>query len=388
MNLFNTTILVSALINGSFGSTLKRARLQDSIMKSCYNLNQGILLGNINQAGVSNMCFKADQWSLDMELSSLPYDQIGLTPYEAIFKGFRESRSPESKIKVRAMLRAMWHKGVLVECPGTSIVSEILWCDLGYDLAIESIQHGAKPVVEQVFKDLKENKDDVINYIKAILATEEGRDYLQNDPKIMQALSTFADEPNAIDLIHLLLDAGVVVDAEAVYLWILRVVFGAESILDAIDILLKAIPNPFMMVDGHSIEEKLDAAIVTAKNEYRNGHGLTETEYAARKAAVLHSLKQARDARDVVLVPEGRRVTIQYKGTAQKVVLTGDFDNWKQTIEMKLNPETGFFEKTLFVDYALDYGFKFVVDGTWVTSVEYPVVKDYKQNVNNLLLAA
>ncbi|KAJ3255728.1 hypothetical protein HK103_006095 [Boothiomyces macroporosus] len=61
-----------------------------------------------------------------------------------------------------------------------------------------------------------------------------------------------------------------------------------------------------------------------------------------------------------------------------KVIVTGDFDNWSQSVE--LVPVDGVFEAEIPAGV-----FKFVVDGEWKVSQDYEVVTDEQGNQNNIL---
>ncbi|KAI8914563.1 hypothetical protein EDD86DRAFT_216724 [Gorgonomyces haynaldii] len=74
---------------------------------------------------------------------------------------------------------------------------------------------------------------------------------------------------------------------------------------------------------------------------------------------------------------------ISYPLEAQKVILTGSFDNWSQSIELK-KTENGFVGE-ITLDHSEQILFKFIVDGQWVTSPFYPTQKDDNGNVNNYI---
>ena len=75
----------------------------------------------------------------------------------------------------------------------------------------------------------------------------------------------------------------------------------------------------------------------------------------------------------------------RWKGNAQKVYITGDFlDNWKNFAEMTKNPKTGEFEYIIYLSKTV-HQFKFIVDGNWVFSQDYEIIKDNSNNINNIL---
>ena len=74
----------------------------------------------------------------------------------------------------------------------------------------------------------------------------------------------------------------------------------------------------------------------------------------------------------------------EWKGEGKEVLLTGDFNDWKGKIIMKKNDITGFYETVLPLERK-KYNFKFVIDGNWVCSSQYPTNYDEHQNLNNFI---
>ena len=74
----------------------------------------------------------------------------------------------------------------------------------------------------------------------------------------------------------------------------------------------------------------------------------------------------------------------EWKGKGKEVLLTGDFNDWKGKIIMKKNDITGFYETVLPLERK-KYNFKFVIDGNWVCSSQYPTNYDEHQNLNNFI---
>ncbi|PSN72248.1 hypothetical protein BS50DRAFT_247200 [Corynespora cassiicola Philippines] len=75
--------------------------------------------------------------------------------------------------------------------------------------------------------------------------------------------------------------------------------------------------------------------------------------------------------------------TFTWEHSANEVFVTGDFDDWKQTV--KLEKEDNVFKKTVELPKAKTM-YKFVVDGNWVTNDSAPKDDDGKGNVNNVLV--
>ncbi|KAI9339936.1 hypothetical protein BDR26DRAFT_861850 [Obelidium mucronatum] len=82
----------------------------------------------------------------------------------------------------------------------------------------------------------------------------------------------------------------------------------------------------------------------------------------------------------------------EYKssGTAQQVVVTGEFDNWSQSIEMKKEEDGSTFTARVPLAASVQPGdkimFKFVVDGVWKTSPSNPIQDDGNGNENNVFI--
>ena len=74
----------------------------------------------------------------------------------------------------------------------------------------------------------------------------------------------------------------------------------------------------------------------------------------------------------------------QWKGEARQVLLTGDFLNWKGKIIMKKNENTGYFEAIIPLKRK-KHDFKFIVDGNWICSSQYPSAPDERNNLNNFI---
>ena len=74
----------------------------------------------------------------------------------------------------------------------------------------------------------------------------------------------------------------------------------------------------------------------------------------------------------------------EWKGNNKEVLVTGDFINWEKKLLMKKNPKTGIFELVLFLEKK-KHNFKFIVDGQWVCSSQYPTNNDGSNNINNFI---
>ena len=74
----------------------------------------------------------------------------------------------------------------------------------------------------------------------------------------------------------------------------------------------------------------------------------------------------------------------EWKGDGKEVLLTGDFNDWKGKLIMKKNEITGNYETILPLERK-KYNFKFIIDGNWVCSSQYPTNYDEHQNLNNFI---
>ena len=76
----------------------------------------------------------------------------------------------------------------------------------------------------------------------------------------------------------------------------------------------------------------------------------------------------------------------KWKGNAKNVFITGDFYDWNIKEKMDKNGVSGYFEKTVILSRIQEkYFFKFIVDGYWMFSKEYPTCRDIYGNTNNYI---
>lgn len=74
-----------------------------------------------------------------------------------------------------------------------------------------------------------------------------------------------------------------------------------------------------------------------------------------------------------------------WKYGGSKVILTGSFDEWSQSILMVRDHANGVFRATVNLDPTQTWYFKFVVDGVWRCSLDFCTETDATGNVNNIL---
>ena len=133
-----------------------------------------------------------------------------------------------------------------------------------------------------------------------------------------------------------------------------------------------------------------DAQIIITTNQF-------ETTMNTEKISKLESEKEQSSVSNSITIENTNENTntnnscktvpyiFKWKGNAQKVYITGDFlDNWKTLGEMTKNPQTGEFEYIIYLSKTI-HQFKFIVDGNWVFSQDYDIVKDNQNNINNIL---
>ena len=77
--------------------------------------------------------------------------------------------------------------------------------------------------------------------------------------------------------------------------------------------------------------------------------------------------------------------TFEWKEGGKDVVFCASFlDNWKRKETMKYNNDSKCFEITLNVPRG-KHQFKFIINGQWVCSRDYPIINDNSNNINNVI---
>ncbi|KAF9931194.1 hypothetical protein FBU30_010637 [Linnemannia zychae] len=78
--------------------------------------------------------------------------------------------------------------------------------------------------------------------------------------------------------------------------------------------------------------------------------------------------------------------TFRWMKGGNVVKVSGSFDNWNEQIELRKNPNNSDQSEIIIdVDHAINNYFKFIVDGQWKCSDEYPTEYDSAGNLNNVL---
>ena len=77
--------------------------------------------------------------------------------------------------------------------------------------------------------------------------------------------------------------------------------------------------------------------------------------------------------------------TFEWKDGGKDVVFCASFvENWNRKENMKFNNETKIFELTLNVPRGI-HQFKFIINGQWICSHDYPIINDNNNNFNNVI---
>jgi len=79
-----------------------------------------------------------------------------------------------------------------------------------------------------------------------------------------------------------------------------------------------------------------------------------------------------------------QEVEFFWKGQGSEVLLSGDFLNWESKVPMEKGPNGWFVVKQKLAPGK--YTFKFIVDGQWQHSPDYPLVSDNTNGFNNEIL--
>ncbi|KAI9091104.1 hypothetical protein DFS34DRAFT_332281 [Phlyctochytrium arcticum] len=78
-------------------------------------------------------------------------------------------------------------------------------------------------------------------------------------------------------------------------------------------------------------------------------------------------------------------VTFTWPYEGSQVVVTGNFDNWSQSLPLHKEQEDGPFAGTRDFDVGYEIQYKFVVDGRWCIDLAAGIIRDESGNENNVL---
>lgn len=87
-------------------------------------------------------------------------------------------------------------------------------------------------------------------------------------------------------------------------------------------------------------------------------------------------------------LPECMRHDFIWKYGGTKITLTGSFDNWTKSMPMQWDEKLEVFRASVYLNPYTTWTFKFVVDGVWRCSLDFPTATDEDGNVNNVFYAA
>ncbi|KAF9452144.1 carbohydrate-binding module family 48 protein [Macrolepiota fuliginosa MF-IS2] len=77
--------------------------------------------------------------------------------------------------------------------------------------------------------------------------------------------------------------------------------------------------------------------------------------------------------------------TVEWPSTsAQSVTVTGDFDQWSQSLHLSRSPSNGIFTATIKVPYGCPTRYKFIVDGEWLVRQDSPTEHSPEGFLNNV----
>lgn len=187
----------------------------------------------------------------------------------------------------------------------------------------------------------------------------------------------------AKEVLSLLVDNGAHISESVVDSWLVPALNVYSQHTGGFSDFVHAIPNPFIILDGQVLDDVIES--VSKRMLLDTAHDPSiPAATEVRKASALKALAHARSLKPVVLNPEGRHVTIRFNKPASRVFVTGAFDSWKQSIEMS-RADDGSFYKEFVLDNGQTYQFKFVVDGNWMATEDYPKSDDGQGNINNVI---
>ena len=125
----------------------------------------------------------------------------------------------------------------------------------------------------------------------------------------------------------------------------------------------------------------------TAKAYYSNKKYNCETE----DLSIIINIKENTDNSSLTTTTENMEnhknlvpFPFEWKYKANNVILKGSFANdWDGEIILNKNPKTGVFEKIVYLP-KIKHSFKFIVDGKWTCSNQYPTFND-NGHINNFI---
>lgn len=122
-----------------------------------------------------------------------------------------------------------------------------------------------------------------------------------------------------------------------------------------------------------------------AGNKHINSRNIVETniELMSPSETKILTKNDSNTNSNIKAVKTPHEFVWKYGGS--RVILTGSFDNWNQSIQMTRDQsDSRLFRATVFLDPEALWRFKFVVDGVWRCSLDFETETDTAGNVNNI----
>lgn len=117
----------------------------------------------------------------------------------------------------------------------------------------------------------------------------------------------------------------------------------------------------------------------TFKNNDNNDEESHSTSEATHREDI--SKEKINNSNETKLIP----FKFEWKGNGKSVLLAGSFlDNWDSFKVMVKNNENEVFEKVVYLPKT-KHEFKFIVDGNWICSGQYPTLTDERGIINNFI---
>jgi len=118
----------------------------------------------------------------------------------------------------------------------------------------------------------------------------------------------------------------------------------------------------------------------------KNGHDRKENHDIIKSAHISNKSSDELNGIDLFVEKEGLMLhEFQWKHDGDHIILTGTFDQWKKTIIMERDNDTGYFSAAVLLDPRKTWAFKFIVDDVWRCSLDFSTELDAQGNVNNVI---
>lgn len=145
-------------------------------------------------------------------------------------------------------------------------------------------------------------------------------------------------------------------------------------------------PPMFIESSTDSIKLPPEQPLAEEAIKVRQASPLTPTSLTAGNSSPSAALIATPNA--ISRLPATTPYEFIWKHGGQRVVVTGTFDGWQQTVVMTRDHAHRVFRATVSLPAGNEHAkvaFKFVVDGVWRCSLDWPCEADGNGNVNNVL---